>query len=246
MTTRGVTLENIFLAARRIKGHVRITPCQPSQRLNKLVGANIFMKMENMQHTGAYKERGALNKLYSLTTEEKSKGVFAASAGNHAQGLAYHAGRLGVDATIYMPLGTPVIKVTRTKSYGANVILTGSSFDDAFDSCMEKVRESNGTLVHPFDDEHIIAGQGTIGLEIIDQLPDVDVVVIPVGGGGMISGISKALKTLKPTIRIVGVQAAKMASMKRAIVDNDFNIMPPVTTIADGINVSVWFRCTTL
>ncbi len=155
-----VTLESIYMAARRIKGQVRVTPFQPSQRLNALLGAEVFMKMENMQHTGAYKERGALNKLSSLTNEEKSRGVFAASAGNHAQGLAFHAGRLGISATIFMPVGTPVIKVTRTKSYGANVVLTGSSFDDAFDACLSHVTEKGGTLVHPFDDVHVISGQG--------------------------------------------------------------------------------------
>ena len=140
------------------------------------------MKMENMQHTGAYKERGALNKLCSLTEEEKAIGVFAASAGNHAQGLAYHAGRLGVKSTIFMPLGTPTIKVTRTKFYGANVEQVGNTFDDAFNACVEHLKHNGGVLVHPFDDFDIIAGQGTIGLELLDQLPDVDVLVVPIGG----------------------------------------------------------------
>lgn len=232
-----VTLESIYLAARRIQGHVRQTPVLHSQRLKALLGADIYMKMENMQHTGAYKERGALNKLCSLTTEEREKGVFAASAGNHAQGLAYHAGRLGIQSTIFMPMGTPVIKVTRTKSYGANVVQTGASFDEAFDACMKHIDEVKGTLVHPFDDIHVISGQGTIGLEIIDAIPDLDVIVIPVGGGGMISGISRAIKQIKPSIRIVGVEPAKIPTMSLAIRDGKINMHPAVTTIADGINV---------
>ena len=232
-----VTLESIYMAARRLKGHIRQTPFQPSKRLNDLLGAEVYMKMENMQHTGAYKERGALNKLCSLTEEERNRGVFAASAGNHAQGLAYHAGRLGITSTIFMPMGTPVIKVTRTKSYGANVVLTGGSFDEAFDACMKRIEEVNGTLVHPFDDVHVISGQGTIGLEIIDAIPDLDVLVIPVGGGGMISGIANAVKQIKPNIRIVGVEPTKIPSMNKAIHAGKIEMHPAVTTIADGINV---------
>ncbi len=193
------------MAAKRIKGHVRMTPSQTSKRLNAITGANVFMKMENTQHTGAYKERGALNKLLSLSDDEKNAGVFAASAGNHAQGhlnsfehqskfslqlrliigLAYHAGRLNVKSTIFMPLGTPVIKVTRTKFYGATVELVGNSFDDAYAACMAHLSTHGGTLVHPFDDFDIIAGQGTIGLEIMDQIPDVDVIVVPIGGSSL-------------------------------------------------------------
>jgi len=234
--SNAVTLEHIYLAARRLKNQIRHTPFQPSQRLNNLLGAEIFMKMENMQHTGAYKERGALNKLCSLTEEEKSRGVFAASAGNHAQGLAYHAGLQGIHSTIFMPIGTPVIKVTRTKDYGANVQLVGSSFDDAFEACMSHINQHGGTLVHPFDDVHVIAGQGTMGLEIIDQMPDIDVLVIPVGGGGMISGIAKAVKSINPKVRIVGVEPARIPSMARAV-HGDVSMQPAVTTIADGINV---------
>lgn len=231
-----VTLEQIFVAAKRLKNHVRITPFQPSQRLNTLLGADIFMKMENMQHTGAYKERGALNKLCSLTKEERSKGVCAASAGNHAQGLAYHAGKQGIKSTIFMPVGTPVIKVTRTKNYGADVRLIGSSFDDAYDACLKHIEETGSTLIHPFDDPAIIAGQGTIGLEIMDEVPDIDVLVVPVGGGGMISGIAKVVKQINPYTRIIGVEPARIPSMARAV-SGDPTIFPAVTTIADGINV---------
>lgn len=232
-----VTLEHIYLAARRLKGHVRFTPFQPSQRLKNLVGADVFMKMENMQHTGAYKERGALNKLLSLTPEERARGVLAASAGNHAQGLAYHAGRLGVNSTIFMPLGTPVIKVTRTKDYGAHVELTGTNYDDAFAACLERSNSGTGeVLVHPFDDPTVIAGQGTMALEMLDIQPDLDVLVVPVGGGGMISGIAKVVKQINPNIRIVGVEPAKIPSMALAV-SGITDPHAPVTTIADGINV---------
>jgi len=151
-------------------------------------------------------------------------------------GLAYHAGRQGIHSTIFMPLGTPVIKVTRTKDYGATVQLVGNGFDDAFEACMNHINEHGGTLVHPFDDVHVIAGQGTIGLEIMDQLPDIDVLVVPVGGGGMISGIAKAMKSINPKVRIVGVEPARIPSMARAVA-GDTTIQPAVTTIADGINV---------
>lgn len=194
------------------------------------------MKMENMQHTGAYKERGALNKLHSLSDEQKSKGVCAASAGNHAQGLAYHAGRLGITSSIFMPLGTPVIKVTRTQEYGGIVKLVGRDFDEAYDACIHFCNSNSATLVHPFDDLHIISGQGTIALEMLDQNPRLDTLVIPVGGGGMISGIARAAKELKPDIKIIGVEPAKIPSMAKYL-GGDTAVHPACTTIADGINV---------
>lgn len=225
------------MAARRLKGQVRVTPFQPSQRLKNLVGADVFMKMENMQHTGAYKERGALNKLLSLTPEERAKGVLAASAGNHAQGLSYHAGRLGIKSTIFMPVGTPVIKVTRTKDYGAHVELVGTNYDDAYAACLDRANSGTGEiLVHPFDDPQVIAGQGTMALEMLDIQPDLDVLVVPVGGGGMISGIAKVVKQINPNIRLVGVEPAKIPSMALAV-SGITEPHPPVTTIADGINV---------
>jgi threonine dehydratase len=152
-------------------------------------------------------------------------------------GLGYHAGRLGVASTIFMPVKTPTIKVTRTKEYGATVKLIGDTYDDAFEACMEEVKRVNGTLIHPFDDVHVIAGQGTIGLELIDQMSDVDVVVIPVGGGGMISGVGRALKQLNPNVKIVGVEPARIPSMAKACLEGDMGPLPAVTTIADGINV---------
>jgi len=228
--------ENIVAAAHRLKGHVRLTPLQPSVRLSKMLGGEVWMKMENMQHTGAYKERGALNKLHSLTEAQRKKGVCAASAGNHAQGLAYHAGRLGIASTIFMPLGTPVIKVTRTQDYGATVKLVGRDFDEAFAACLEHMKTQDATLVHPFNDPLIIAGQGTIGLEMMDQLPKLDMIVVPVGGGGMISGIARAAKEFNPNIKIIGVEPAKIPSMARYIA-GDTKMQPACTTIADGINV---------
>lgn len=231
-----VTFDMIVAAAHRIRGQVQQTPLIQSARLTNILGTQTLLKMENLQHTGAYKERGALNKLKCLTPAEREAGVFAASAGNHAQGLAYHAGRLGIKSTIFMPVGTPVIKVTRTKFYGADIVLTGNSYDEAYMACKEAVKERNGTLVHPFDDKLIIAGQGTIGLEIMSQAPDIDIIVAPVGGGGMISGVAIAAKEINPNIKIVGVEPAKIPSMARAVA-GDTSMQPAVTTIADGINV---------
>ena len=231
-----VPFENIVAAAHRIRGHVRMTPLQPSARLSAMLSGEVFMKMENMQHTGAYKERGALNKLLSLTPEQRARGVCAASAGNHAQGLAYHAGRLGITATVFMPLGTPVIKVTRTQEYGAKVKLVGRDFDEAFASCLTHCETEKSTLVHPFDDQLIIAGQGTIGLEMLDQNSKLDTLVVPVGGGGMISGIARAAREINPNIQIIGVEPAKIPSMAKFLA-GDTSIHAACTTIADGINV---------
>lgn len=231
-----VSFEQIVAAAHRIKGHVKHTPLTQSIRLSQMFNSQVFLKLENNQHTGAYKERGACNKLKSLTADEKAAGIFAASAGNHAQGVAYHAGRFNIKSTIFMPVGTPVIKASRTKDYGANVKIIGNNFDEAFDACMEEVNLTKGTLVHPFDDTLVIAGQGTIGLEILDQQSDIDTLIIPVGGGGMISGISIAAKEINPNIRIIGVESSKIPAMQLAL-KGDLSIQPAVTTIADGINV---------
>lgn len=234
-----VTFENIVAAAHRLRGHIRLTPCVRSERLSFIAGTHIWMKKDNMQHTGSYKERGSLNKLRSLSTAECAKGVMAASAGNHAQGLAYHAGRLGVKATIFMAHGTPTIKVTRTQFYGATVKMAGYNFDEAYAECAEAVQTSGTTLIHPFDDPVVIAGQGTMGLEILEQAPNTDVIVCPIGGGGLISGIATAAKAINPRITIIGVEPAAIPTMSLMAKHpkGEIEVHPPVTTIADGINV---------
>lgn len=235
-----VTFENIVAAAHRIRGHIQTTPCHYSERLTLMAGAGtrVYMKKDNMQHTGSYKERGSLNKLKLLTPEEKQVGVMTASAGNHAQGLAYHAGRLGIKSTIFMAHGTPNIKVARTKFYGGQVVMAGFNYDEAFEACSKAVAENGSVMIPPFDDEAVIAGQGTMGLEILEQVPNVDVIVVPIGGGGLISGISIAAKAINPNIRIVGVEPTKIPTMAIACANN--GVIEPheaVTTIADGINV---------
>lgn len=230
-----VLFEHVVAAAHRIRGHVRLTPCDRSERLSKIVGTECFMKLENMQHTGAYKERGALNKLKSLALVDAKKGVVAASAGNHAQAVAYHAGMMGIPATVYMPVGTATIKVARTEEYGAKVHLIGSSYEEAFDAAVDNLGDQ--VLLHPFDDSRIISGHGTIGLEILQQAPNIDVIVVPIGGGGLISGIALAAKEINPRVRIVGVEPHGSATMQLATSSGIRDIHPSVITIADGLNV---------
>ncbi len=214
-----VNLQDILAARERIRGAIRPTPCPASDYFTERTGcASVWFKMENLQRTGAFKERGALNKLLTLTPDEKARGVIAASAGNHAQGLAYHARKLGVKATIVMPERTPLIKVSRTRDeYGARVVLKGTNFDEAYAEAVRLQQEQNLVFVHPFNDPHVIAGQGTIGLELLEQTPFVDMVVVPIGGGGLISGIACALKETNPRIQVVGVQTAALASMKASL-----------------------------
>ncbi|MBN1210871.1 MAG: threonine ammonia-lyase [Myxococcaceae bacterium] len=234
-----VNLQDILAARERIRGAIRPTPCPASDYFTERTGCSaVWFKMENLQRTGAFKERGALNKLLVLSAEEKARGVIAASAGNHAQGLAYHARRLGVKATIVMPERTPLIKVSRTRDeYGARVILTGSNFDEAYAEALHLQKEENLVFVHPFDDPHVIAGQGTIGLELLEQVPFADMVVVPVGGGGLISGVSCALKETNPRIQVVGVQTAALASMKASLEAGHVVELPAASTIAEGIAV---------
>jgi threonine dehydratase len=234
-----VNLQDILAARERIRGAIRPTPCPASDYFTERTGcASVWFKMENLQHTGAFKERGALNKLLTLNSDEKTRGVIAASAGNHAQGLAYHARKLGVKATIVMPERTPLIKVTRTRDdYGARVVLKGANFDEAYAEAVRLQQEHNLVFVHPFNDPHVIAGQGTIGLELMEQTPFVDMVVVPVGGGGLISGIACALKETNPRIQVVGVQAAALASMRASLEAGGVVELPAGATIADGIAV---------
>lgn len=205
-------LAAIQAAAGRLKGQIERTPCRHSKTLSKITGAEVWVKFENLQFTAAYKERGALNKLMLLSDAEKAKGVIAASAGNHAQGLAYHGARLGVPVTIVMPKTTPFVKVQHTRDFGATVVIEGETYDDA-NAHARKLREEQGlTFVHPFDDYDIMAGQGTIALEMLEDAPDLEVLPVPIGGGGLISGVATAAKALKPEIHIVGCEPAMYPS----------------------------------
>lgn len=208
-----VTLADIRAAAERIEGAVMRTPTVLSRILSERVGATVYVKFENLQFTGAYKERGALNKLLLMEEERRSRGVIAASAGNHSQAVAYHARRLGVPVTIVMPTSTPVVKVAQTEGHGAEVVLHGEIFDHAYARALELAEERGLTFIHPFDDLEVIAGQGTVALELLEDAPDVDALVVPVGGGGLISGVGTAAKALRPDIEVIGVQAELYPSM---------------------------------
>ena len=230
-----LALKDIESAAAAIRGSVVETPCLHSRTLSKISGAEVFLKFENHQYTASFKERGALNKLLSLSVEEKNRGVIAASAGNHAQGLAYHAKRLGVPATIVMPRFTPNVKVEHTRAHGAEVILHGENFDEAKTFALDLARTRSLVWVHPYDDEKVIAGQGTIALEMLRAVPDLDVVIVPIGGGGMIAGIAVAAKAIKPDIEIIGVETERFPSMYCAIKGETPKFGS--STIAEGIAV---------
>ena len=211
------TIDDIRAAAERIDGAVVRTPMLVSKTLSEIIGAEVWLKFENLQFTSAYKERGALNKLLQLTAEERSRGVIAASAGNHAQAVAYHAKRLGIPATIVMPESTPTVKVTQTAGHGANVVLYGKFVDDAFAKARELALENGFVFVHAFDDPQVIAGAGTLALEMLEDAPELDTIVVPIGGGGLMSGIAIAARALKPEIELIGVEAELYPSMKCAI-----------------------------
>nr|WP_294850691.1 threonine ammonia-lyase [uncultured Sphingomonas sp.] len=233
--TEHPTINDIRAAANAIEGQVVRTPTNLSRTLSDIVGADVYLKFENLQFTAAYKERGALNKLLKLTPEERARGVVAASAGNHAQAVAYHGKRLGIPVTIVMPLSTPSIKVTQTEGHGARVVLFGERFDDAYAHARELEAKEGLTFVHPFDDPDVIAGQGTIALELLADAPDLDVLVIPIGGGGLISGIATAAKAIKPDIEVVGVEAQLYPAMKNVIDGTD--LPTGGDTLAEGIAV---------
>ncbi len=230
-------LSDIIKAQSRLKGIVKETPLEHTKSFSSMSGANVFMKLENMQSTGSFKVRGAYNKLSCMSGEELARGVVCASAGNHAQGVAYAANSKGVKATVFMPVFTPPLKVIATRAYGADVVMQGNTFDDAFAAAMEFREQSGATFVHPFDDPHIIAGQGTIGLEIFHQLDTIDDVLVPIGGGGMIAGIAIALKEMNPDIRIIGVEAEGAQSMRLSMKEGKPNTLKSMNTIADGIAV---------
>ncbi|MBS2031653.1 MAG: threonine ammonia-lyase [Deltaproteobacteria bacterium] len=232
-----VTLSDIEAARKRIGDQVKLSPCVRSEHFAKLTDAACWFKFENLQMTGSFKERGACNKLLQLSAEERARGVIAASAGNHAQGVAYHAGRLGITATIVMPEATPLIKVQSTRGHGAKVVLHGANFDEAYAEARRIQAAENLCFVHPFDDPAVIAGQGTVGLELLEQNPYLEMVVVPIGGGGLIAGIATALKEVNPRIRVVGVQPAVLPSMKTAVEKGERVVLEPAVTIADGLAV---------
>jgi threonine dehydratase len=232
-----IRLSDIQGALNRIRGDIRISPCPRSEPFSGLTGSTIFLKLDNQQRTGAFKERGALNKLLTMTPEERAHGVIAASAGNHAQGVAYHAGRHKVRARILMPLPTPLTKVSATRAYGAEVVLHGANYDEAYDEAVEQSRQDSLTLIHAFDDDAVIAGQGSLGLEILQQHPDIEAIVSPIGGGGLIGGVACAVKETRPAVKVFGVQPAKLPSMKAAVEAGKPVTLDSAKTIADGIAV---------
>jgi threonine dehydratase len=232
-----VTVDDVRKAYSRIRGSLFLSPCSHSETFSQLSGNKVFLKMENLQMTGAYKERGALNKILELTAEERERGLIAASAGNHAQAVSYHATKRGVAAQIVMPLATPLNKVMATKRFGGEVVLFGANYDEACDEAKRRSKELGLTFIHAFDDDAVIAGQGTLGLEMLSQTPDVDVVITAIGGGGLISGMACALKEINPRIRVIGVQTSRLPSMKAAIEAGHLVTLPVASTLADGIAV---------
>ncbi len=228
-----LSLEMIYDAQRVLLDTIRVTPVYRAPK----IGSDIFIKAENLQDTGSFKLRGAFYKIHSLSPEEKARGIIACSAGNHAQGVAYSATKHGIKSTICMPAGAPISKIEATKKYGADVVLVSGVYDDAYRKAIELSRQEGYTFAHPFDDAYVIAGQGTIGLEILQQLPEVDVVVVPIGGGGLISGLAYAVKSVKPNCKVIGVQAAGAASMYTSITAGSIQMLDSVSTIADGIAV---------
>jgi threonine dehydratase len=230
-----VTVDDILAARTRIAGAIVKTPTLISQTLSDMLGCKVNLKFENLQFTAAYKERGALNRLLQLDDASKAKGVIAASAGNHAQGLAYHGKRLGVPVTIVMPTTTPIIKVTQTRSHGATVVQFGEKFDDAYAHARELEAAQGLTFVHPFDEPDIIAGQGTVALEMLEDAPEIDTLVIPIGGGGLFSGMGTAARAMKPDIRLIGVQAELYPSMYGFLKSTD--LACDGDTLAEGIAV---------
>ncbi len=230
-----VSLADVKAAARRIAGAIEQTPCLRSATLSRLTGAEVFLKFENLQFTASFKERGALNKLLSLDADERRRGVIAMSAGNHAQAVAYHAARLGIPATIVMPRGSPNTKVKNTRVHGARVVLEGDSLHASGAHARELAQKENLVFVHPYEDPLVIAGQGTVALEMVKAVPDLDILVVPVGGGGLVSGIAVAAKGLKPDIRIFGVESRNYPSMHQRLAGRPVQVGGD--TIAEGIAV---------
>jgi threonine dehydratase len=232
-----ISLADVVAARERVRGSIYCSPCPHSQMLSALTGQQVYLKLENLQMTGSFKERGALNRIATLTPEQATRGVVAASAGNHAQGVAYHATKRGIRALIVMPLATPLVKVTATRGFGAEVVLHGANYDEACEEATRLCAAEGMTFIHPFDDAVVMAGQGTIGLEVLEQVPRLEAVVVPIGGGGLIGGIACAIKESRPEIRVIGVQTSRLPSMLAARLAGHPVTVEPATTIADGIAV---------
>ena len=232
-----VSLSGVERARERIREFIFLSPCLRSAALTRMTGQEIYLKMDNLQRTGAFKERGALNKLLTLTEDEKRRGVIAASAGNHAQAVAYHSTQRGIRSQIVMPLMTPLVKVSSTRAFGAEVVLHGANYDEACTEAVLRAEADGMTFLHPFDDAEVIQGQGSIGLEILEQVPDIEAIVVPIGGGGLIGGVACAIKERNPNIRVVGVQTERLPSMLRAAEAGEPVTVPAEATIADGIAV---------
>ena len=236
-TDLDVSLAQILEARSRIRDYIFESPCLRSAELTRMTGQEIYLKLDNLQRTGAFKERGALTKILSLSDDEKRRGVIAASAGNHAQAVAFHASQRGIKSQIVMPLMTPLVKVSATRGFGGEVILHGANYDEACAEALRRSAEQGLTFLHPFDDAAVIHGQGTIALEILEQAPEIEAIVVPIGGGGLISGVACAIKESNPGIRVVGVQTERLPSMLRAVEAGAPVTLPAEATVADGIAV---------
>ncbi len=235
LSTSIVSIDTVRAAQSRLAGHVENTPCLHSRTLSQITGAEVYLKFENLQFTSSFKERGALNKLAMLTPAQRERGVIAVSAGNHAQGVAYHAQRLGIPAVIVMPRFTPTVKIERTRGFAAEIVLTGDTFDDSKAEAARLAAERSLTMVHPYDDADVIAGQGTVALEMLAQQPDIDCMCVAIGGGGLISGVATVARALKPSIEIVGVQTDQFPSMYSAF--KGVQMPSANATLAEGIAV---------
>ncbi|MGK0290378.1 MAG: threonine dehydratase [bacterium] len=233
-----ISIQDIQAARTRIQNNILLSPCNYSHKISLLTECDVFLKLENMQMTGAYKQRGALNKILQLTEEEKQAGVITSSAGNHAQGVAYAAQCNNIKATIVMAETTPFSKVQETAKFGANIILHGNSYDEAYQKARQIQKEQGLTFIHAFDDLDVIAGQGTIGLELLEQNPFLEVILVPIGGGGLISGLATAIKSVNPKIKIIGVETDVMPAMQKSIQNKKITAIPAKTTIAEGIAVA--------
>jgi threonine dehydratase len=232
-----LSIDDIRAAAERLRGEVVETPCLASRTLSQICGCEVFLKFENLQFTASFKERGALNKMAQLTPAERARGVLAVSAGNHAQAVAYHAGRLGVKATIVMPEATPIMKVANTRAHGARIVLHGANYDEAYAEARRLEHVEQLTFVHPFDDPDVIAGQGTVALEVLEQEPELDAIVVPIGGGGLASGVAVAVKALRPGAKVIGVETEVLPCMLQAVDAGRPVTLEGANTIADGIAV---------